>query len=450
MGAGFVVFVLIARLLGSEALGNFALIMAFILIAGTIADMGTMAALAKDLVLEKNKQPDIYFGNYLMLRFMLAMLAILTAAPLIIFIKPSLIHMVLISAVAVPFVGGRFLETVYQVYERPEYTIFSSLFLAVTQLGIALPLLLWIGVDLQGYLIGFVLTQALYFVFSMYLASRLLLPRFEFKRNIIQRLIILAAPMGLFSVFNAVSSRLDIFMLSLWRSSEEMGLYNAAYRLLDLAIIVAATASVPLVPVLSRLLKEQRENACIICKRLIEITVVALMPVPFILYFIAEELVLMLYGQEFLAAVPVLRLFSLLFVCFSCMYIASAVNLAADNIHHSWWSAAIAALLNFVANYYLIPIYGILGAAFATVFSTLFITLVSFYFLNKSLHGAFDCKRWMSILVMLLTLSVTAYLLQSYSAIVLITSILCIYCLLIYLFKLIPVELIKSNVTSAD
>lgn len=445
MGSGFLIFVLIARIMGGESLGDLAFVMAFILIAGIIGDMGTIAALGKDLVLEKEKNPEIYFGNYLILRAGLAVIAVLLAVPLISFIKPELLDLLLIASIAVPFVGTRFLETVYQVYEKPQYTIYSSFFLAFIQLSIAIPLLFWIKVDLYGYLVGFAVTQVSYFIFAMFLATRLIVPRFSLKLNIIRSIIVVAAPLGIWSLFNGLSSRLDIFMLSYWRSSQEMGLYNAAYRLLDLAVVVAATASVPLVPVLSRLLKEKGEEAKVLCKRLLEMTVVVLLPIPFVVFFLAEDLVLFLYGKEFFASVEVLQLFAVMFIFFTTIYLSAAINLASDNIRHSWWSAGIATGINAVANYYLIPELGIMGAAIATFISTLFIVLISFYYVNQSLSGAFELGRWLRILGVLLSMFVAVYLFHMKSTPILVLIILTVYILMVWLLKLLPLGLFRNR-----
>jgi O-antigen/teichoic acid export membrane protein len=444
MGASFLIFVLIARIMGTGSLGQLASVMAFVLIAGNIADMGTMAALARDLVLEKENGAETYFGNFLILRAVLAILAIVIAVPVVSIVAPDLTDLILMTSLAIPFVGSRFLETVYQVYNKPQYTVYSSAFLAVVQLGIALPLLLWFKVDLLGYLAGYVVTQIAYFAFSIFLATRLISPRFILKIPVIQATIGLAAPMGLWSLFNAVSSRLDIFMLNHWRSTEEAGLYNAAYRLIDLSIILAAAAAVPLVPVLSKLLTEKGYIAKIYCRKLFEATVVVLLPVPVILFYIAEELVLLLYGEEYLPAAEVLRIFSVLFVLSISMYIASAINLASDNIHYSWWSAAVALVINAGANFYFIPELGIIGAAYATIASTVFMASVSFYFVHKSLSGTLELKIWFRIMVTIISMSTAIFLMPFDSVLLSVFCLTGLYMLLVWRLRLLDFELIKQ------
>jgi len=445
MGAGFLVFVLVARLMGSEALGQLAFVMAFILIFGNIADMGTMAVLAKDLVLEKDSDPALYFGNYLIIRFFLALVALLVSVSLVWLIKPELLELLLISSLAIPFVGSRYLETVYQVYDKPQFTLYSSAFLAVLQLGIALPLLFYFKVGLVGYLYGFVITQGLYFVFSMILALKLVTPRFVYKWSICRKIILLAAPMGIWALFNAFSSRADIFMLSYWCTGHEVGIYNAAYRILDLAVVVAATASVPLVPVLSKMLKEQGEKAKVLCQRILEMTVVLLLPIPIILPYLAEDLVLLVYGEEYIGSAQVLQVFAYIFVFLSSLYVASAINLASDNIRHSWWSAAIAVAINVVANIFWIPKFGVMGAAVATALSTLFMVLVSLFYVNLSLSGAFELKRWLKITVAVLLPYQLVSMMPWESSFMYVVFFLLGYIALIWLFRLMPIEEFSSG-----
>jgi O-antigen/teichoic acid export membrane protein len=56
-----------------------------------------------------------------------------------------------------------------------------------------------------------------------------------------------------------------------------------------------------------------------------------------------------------------------------------------DTVHFEWWNAAIAAALNITLNLYLIPSYGYLGSAWATLASEVWIVGVTAFFMFRGI-----------------------------------------------------------------
>jgi O-antigen/teichoic acid export membrane protein len=440
MGAGFFVFIVIARVLGSETLGQLALLMAFIQIAGNLADLGTTAALAKDLPQAKNKNHQIYFGNYLILRFLLAGAVMIIAIPTAYAVDSNLLEPLLIACVTIPFIGMRYFEIVFQVFERPQYTLYSSIVLASLQLSISLTLLLVFDQGLVGYMYGFAVTQISYGVVTTALAFRLVAPKFEFRYALLRATIVLATPMGLWALFNTISTRADIFMLDYWRTSQEVGIYNAAYRLLDLAVVVAATTALPLVSVLSKSFSQDPKATNIICAKIIEWTAILTFPIPIILIFAAEPLVVMLYGEAYIESAALLQIFAWLFMFLSCMYIGSSINLAAGNIRHAWWNAGIAACLNVAANFILIPKYGAMGAAASTAVSTLFTLIVTLVYVRINIGSLFIWHRWARIFGAAGILYIYLTLMADKPIILMVITGSIVYLVVTGTFRLLPLE----------
>ncbi len=97
------------------------------------------------------------------------------------------------------------------------------------------------------------------------------------------------------------------------------------------------------------------------------------------IYFFANKIVIMLFGFQYYAAIPVLKIhaLSIVFVFLGCI---STKWLIADNLqNYILVRSIIGAILNILLNIYLIPKFGIKGAAVATVISYSFVS--SFYLL---------------------------------------------------------------------
>jgi O-antigen/teichoic acid export membrane protein len=267
----------------------------------------------------------------------------------------------------------------------------------VAQISVAVFLLLVLEVELKGYMIGFVAVQSAYCLLTLFLVFLLVTPRFTIERKLFLDIVVLAAPIGLWSIFNAVSTRADIFMLSYLQSADDVGIYNAAYRLLDLGTAVAATVAVPLVPVLTRKFGTNFKAMRTTAARVFELTVVCTIPIPVSLMFIASPLVELTFGEAFSRSAVLLPIFGWLFIMLVLMYVGNAINLTSNNIRHASWSAAIAAAINIVANLFLIPRYGVLGAAWSSALSTLFMFIVSMAFVRINVGNVFEARKWIKI-----------------------------------------------------
>lgn len=398
MGAGFFCFVLFARMLGTEALGRLAFVMAFVTIAGNIADFGTNSALAKDLAEHRDRDPAHWFGNFLLIRVLLAGLTIALCAAVGLLIGGELLPALLLGSLATPFMAARFFDSLFQIFGRPHYSVITALVLGVTQIGLCAGALL-AGAGLLGYVAAFTACQVLYFVLALSLSGRLVKPRLAWHGEHTRALFRIATPMGVSALLMTVSSRADVFMLSYWRSSEEVGLYNAAYRLLDLGIALAVTVSLPLVPILTRSLRQDREATRSLCVEIMGFVLAALLPVAIVASSLAGDLLTLLYGPRFAAAAPVLATFAWQFMLTVYWMVASTINLAAGNMGYNYGLSLAAALVTIGTNALLIPRMGITGAALGVSAGTVLTTLVVLWNVRRSVGSIQRVSIWLRLVI---------------------------------------------------
>lgn len=369
MGAGFFCFVMFARVLGSEALGQLAFVMAFTMIAGNVADFGTNTALAGSLAEHRDRDAAAWFGNYLLVRLGLAAVMLMLAVPFSLLSGDELRHALLLGCIATPFMAARFFESLFQIFERPQYAVYSALVLGICQIALCSAALLS-GSGLHGYLFAFAVSQGIYFVVALRFSRSLLIPRLTWRSDYSNALLRLAMPMGFSALAMAIYSRADVFLLTHWLSSEAVGQYNAAYRLLDLGVAVAVTVALPLVPILARRVKADAQEARELCTEVLQLAATALLPAAILMTCLADVIVALIYGAEFAPAVPVLRIFAWLFVLGTYSLVASSINVAAGNMRYNYWLYPLAGVCNLAANVILIPEHGIIGAAVAAAIST--------------------------------------------------------------------------------
>ena len=103
--------------------------------------------------------------------------------------------------------------------------------------------------------------------------------------------------------------------------------------------------------------------------------------------FLADWFIQVLYGAKFQEAAVVLKIYIWTFV-FVSLGVASSHWLVAENLErYALVRSFLGAILNISINWYLIPIYGISGAAYATLFTQLFVSYIFFVFSKHTRHN---------------------------------------------------------------
>jgi O-antigen/teichoic acid export membrane protein len=430
---------LVARVLGVTAFGQVAYVTTFVMLAGALADLGTNVALAHGLAAEKESDAAGYFGNFLLLRAALALLATALALLLAWWLRPDLMLLLAIGCVAVPFVGARFFESVYQIFGKPLYTLYASVLLTAVQLSAAAAVLLFDG-DVVAYVAGFAFAQVVFFCFAFALAWRINRPRFELQRDTLRTIVVMATPMGLWSLFNAIGTRSDVFIIGNLLSLDEVGIYNAATRLLDIGTTFVATAVLPLIPLLTTRHRLKPSTLPSVAQDLFLITAVLALPLPVLAGYLAAPVVTLVYGAGFAASAPLLALFGWTLLFLSITYLASALNVAVGNVRYQSWSAALCAALNIALNLLLVPRHGALGAVWAGITSGAVMAAISVYCVVTRIDIDFAWRRWARLTLALAGLALTPWLLHDAGLVWRLAAATIVYAGLLWGLKVIPAD----------
>lgn len=174
-------------------------------------------------------------------------------------------------------------------------------------------------------------------------------------------------PMGVSTVLGALYYNFDTIMLSFMRSDQEVGWYNAAYKLI-MAIVAFRFIMISAVyPRASRLYVESQERLAALISRLQRLTIIVLVPMGVGGTVLAANIIRVLYGPAYAPATVPLQIL----IWSSVLFLGNAifpVLLYAANRQADETRALLAAVgLNIALNCVLIPRYGIVGAAWATI-----------------------------------------------------------------------------------
>ena len=182
-----------------------------------------------------------------------------------------------------------------------------------------------------------------------------------------------AFPMLIYGGMQIILGQTDIVMLGMMRSAEDVGLYAAAHRLAFLLLYVTMASNMILAPVMSRLYaNKEKARLQRILTRALRISFFSILPFALILIFLGD-IVLTVFGDDFVNAQSALAILSIgrlgdVFMGVGTGAFILTVAGEEKTVAHVF---VYAVCINVVLNFLLIPPYGIIGAALASVVSLL-------------------------------------------------------------------------------
>lgn len=365
----FIVFIIIARFLGSEQFGVFSYILAFVGLFQLIADFGLTNVIVREISRSKDKAGQI----------MAAVMPLAWVFSLLIF--------------GVIFVLGRALSTSQEGFEATlimgvavlttfHSVAFGSVCRAFEEMGfnaagnvthkLVLFLLVLTAIHFDFGLVeiaeAFMLANIYQMLFFYIVVRRRYIKMtWRFDLPYWWYLIKEGFPIGLAMVFRRITLHVDTLMLTALSTTSSVGLFNAAYKIIQMVDMIPFTLSLPLFPPFTRLALESRERLFVVVTQALTFFMVIALPICALIIIIAPQIVSVFYGTGYQGAAPTLRLLSItvifLFPSALYVYLFSALG------HQRFYSlsSAICLLTNTCLDLWLIPLYGHQGAAIATL-----------------------------------------------------------------------------------
>jgi O-antigen/teichoic acid export membrane protein len=188
------------------------------------------------------------------------------------------------------------------------------------------------------------------------------------------------SPFTVSAFVNTLFFSVDILMLGILTGNSETGLYVASSRLLLFALMPAGIIFGVAFPILAAATAEQRRQSLNVYALVLGLIAVAGTAVAFAMAPVIIELV---YGPAFLPAVSIFGVQMVTVIVISGR-MAPGAGLSAWGFQKDHArSTAIAAIVNIVLNGILIPLWGAMGAAVATLISQIALYLVFTYRLRR-------------------------------------------------------------------
>lgn len=224
------------------------------------------------------------------------------------------------------------------------------------------------------------------FYFKGHRAIEILPYKLVLDKEVMRVIIRFAKPLMLLPAFAWVVNNLDRYLLDIFYSKTQVGIYSAAYGLSAKIFLIAAGA---LVALLNASVYQQMTNKDnymamyhLTMKRIVNYIGFGLVIV-LGLYLFSDVIGLFLLSEEYRASFALIPLLGLANLIFTALFIPEQIMYAIGKTKYILWHYALGAGANLLLNLLLIPRYGAWGAGLAMVLSSI-IQLIYLLFLFRN------------------------------------------------------------------
>jgi O-antigen/teichoic acid export membrane protein len=368
---------LMTRYLGTDGYGNFTLVFTYLSFFSLIADIGFNTTLVREFSRKTNISSSVKatFLNlkliFVALSFVLALIVLLFS-PYSNYLKTAIVIGTIAVALSNMISYG---TSILQSKLRLDLVAFIDVITKVVTV-IAVIYFVNTGASLY-YIIGAVLIGNLIGVIATFYYIRdYLVLKAHIDQKVIQKLIKIAIPLGITSALSLLYFKIDTVLLSVMKSSTDVGIYGLAYNVLENILMLWGLFMASVFPLLSQFHGQQNYSKY---KDLLRKTLLLLviMSVAFILFGNVFDYLIMriLGGSKFFASMQPFKilLYSVPFFFLNNVFFNVIVSFGRTK--YLIPPLLLAVIVNLALNFYAIPRFSYIGASVTTVITEICMSL---------------------------------------------------------------------------
>jgi len=358
-----------ARILGATEYGTFSYVIGMVGLFSIFADLGLSPLLVREAG-NPNKEKEYFATSFLMKITLVGLTSVIFYffAPLVMNV-PMKNYFVVLAIILIVVDNVRDFIVAYLrglgKMER-ETLIATTLNCSLAIFGF---IVLLSNPSAKDFFLIYIISSILATFVAIVLARKALLLVFNsFRKTIAWEILQNAWPIALSGTFGVVMLNIDIFMLGIYRTAGEIGLYSAGQKIIQIVYIIPSLLASGVFPTLTSIVKTGNvEHERNLNEKSISAIFLFTLPVVAGGLVLAESIFKLLFGHDYTAGAPAFMLLLLhTLILFPGIMISSLV-LAHNKQRKMFKYIMLASLSNVVLNYLLIPKIGILGAALATL-----------------------------------------------------------------------------------
>lgn len=360
----------VIRYLGPEKFGILSLILTILSIFSVFSSWGIRGILVKKLAESQSNTSIILFNSF----FITISFSLLFLIIFIIFtyfystsIEEDIFLLFFISSFALLFtfneVISAYFESKINIKPITKIVVFANLLIS------AIKIIFLINESPLIYFVILIPVESLVIaLFSVYVITKKInifrFIKIDFK--ILKNFVYLGLPLAFASLVNILNMRIDQFMIINLLDFSQLGIYSAGVRISELFFIIPTALTASYFP---KYVRAHSSKEYDLLKEMTSVLFIYSILSFIFVYFFGSLFINILFGNEYLKSAEILKIliFSTFFISFSL--VNGKWLLKYEKTKIILYRVMISSLVNIILNYFLINLYGLNGAAYATIIS---------------------------------------------------------------------------------
>ncbi len=374
----FVVIIYVVRYLGPKDFGLYSYVISFMWLFASISTLGLEAITVREIIKQPDRKDEI-IGTVFTLRLWGSISAALMIAVTLLIIGEELYTSILIIVASAAFIFQSFsaIEYYFRAVVKAKYNAYALLASVIFSSALKIILIL-----LKAPLIYFIAAFTFeYFVLaiglvSVYKSNKHKILNWRYSKAISKSLLKDSWPLALSGIVVMIYMKIDQVMIKNMMEEEAVGFYAAAVRLCEAWYFIPVTLCNSIFPAIVNAKNVSEEFYKNRMQKLYDLLAWIAIGIAVPVTLFSDEIIYVLFGREFSQAAPVLTIYIWAGIAIF-LGVASSQYLINENLTKlAFFRSSIGMVFNVVLNLILIPIYGIIGSAIATLISYSIVTFV--------------------------------------------------------------------------
>lgn len=441
----------LTRYLGVYGYGQYTTIFSYVSFAAVFADLGFFWIMVRELSKPNRKDHEKIFNNIMTLRSILGLIVFILGFA-VSFLIPAY-DTTIRYGIGIISIGWFFItiNSTYVGLFQSKHKMDRATLSEVIGRLIILGFVLWfikMGYGLLAIVSAYAIGNIVNLIISMFFGSKFINFRLRFDTDIWKKMFLEAWPMGIVLVLHVVYLRVDSVMLSVMKTPEDVGIYGAPYKILEILVLVPGIFMGNVFPIITRYFHEKSEKIYDAIQKAFDFLSILALPIMVGVFMLASPIIAFVAGDQFLTSSTIgdflghyansaLTLQVLIFAT-GIIFFSNIFNSTAVAIHKQKklvWPNVIFALANVVLNLFLIPKYSYIGASIATVITEFLVLLIIWQIVYKYLPKLkINFKIFAKAFLATLVMGIIIYLMRDINMFAIIPVAILVYFLALYLF----------------
>jgi O-antigen/teichoic acid export membrane protein len=383
--ANFFVFIGIARLYGPEEFGQFTAAHTLSTIFVLLADFGFDTLLVVEIARNKERVQQT-INSYFSIKILLSLLATVLMIIVVSFETVSDTTKILMYLFSLYVLFSSFINFFFYLFrgyeefhQETKISFIMNSFLLVIVIALSI-----LHVSLFIIAAAFIGTRLLGIALAVKIAGNKFKWQ-EFRFSIVNKKEFLKINIyGLYGIFGTVLFTLDTILLSFLSNDFQVGLYQSVIKLASLGLLSSDILVYSILPSLTKYYSSDYSQWLKLTQYSHRTLIFVGTFISFFMIVFPADIITLVYGaNRYNAAVPILRIFGCVIGIRYCSEAGGLILTSSHNQLKRLVVVIVATIFNLLANIYIIPRYGINGAAIISVLTNILVGIGYLYHARK-------------------------------------------------------------------